>query len=159
MSSAMNGSMKASKRVAAAALRERIETVRALQENEIDAYEIVKDRTNGEHYLLYYYVHLNIADGSKETYYHLMPIDNDDVLAIVLGEQPYEYPEHWHRPFLRNSAEDDGYVWFDPSAADVYDSFEQTGLKLQEALLEFKRNGSLDEEAVRKLLEKLDQTD
>lgn len=155
----MSESLQTYKRVSADLLQARIETVKTLREDETEYYEIVKDRTNGEHYLLYTYVHLVIADGHRETYYHLMPLASDDVLGLLFGEQEYRYPDSWTRPYLRNSAEDDGYVWFDPAYAEHYDAYEQTGRKLQDALREFKQNGSLDEEAVRRLLEKLDGLD
>lgn len=138
-------------------LEQRLENVRDLQQSELESYEIVKDKATGEHYLLYSYVHVHIADnGEQEQYHQLLPLDSDDVLAIYLGEQSYAYPEHWNKPFLRNGP-DGAYVWFDPTYADDYAKNEQRGKDIVRLLQEFKARGDNDPEAMRKLLEQLER--
>lgn len=139
-------------------LQERLETVKELKATPTETYEIVKDKQTGEHYLLYYYVHQLIADNDhEETYYHLMPLESDDVLAIIVENKGVSYPDYWTRPFLRNSSPDESYVWFDPTHQTEFDKNEEVGNKLKKMLAEFKQSGSKDEEAVRKLLDELDQ--
>jgi hypothetical protein len=154
----MSESFKSMKRVPRQLLQTRLEKVRELAQTDLEAYEIHKDTQNGEHYLLYYYEHMLIADNNhKETYYHLMPLETDDVLAIVLGEEPYTYPEQWTRPFLRNSSDNDSYVWFDPAHQTVYDENAEIGEKLKQKLLEFKQKGIVDEAAIKQLFKDLDK--
>jgi len=82
-------------------LQNRVETVQELLVSDLEQYEIVKDVETGEHYLHYAYLHINVAGGGVREYYHqLMPLETDDVLAIVLGEQAYTYPDHWRKPFF-----------------------------------------------------------
>lgn len=154
----MNQSLTEQQRVSHEVLANRLETVKPLQQNELEAYEIVKDTTTGEHYLLYSYIHIAIADGGhKETYYHFMPLESDDVLGMMFGEQAFAYPDNWKKPFLRNSAEDDSYVWYDPSFTAQYDQFEAVGHKLQDMLRAFKEKGEFDENQVRELLKRMDE--
>jgi hypothetical protein len=151
-------SFKSLKRVPHDLLQQRLEKVKDLLQTDLESYEIHKDTHNGEHYLLFYYEHMLIADNNhKETYYHLMPLETDDVLALVLGEAPYTYPENWTRPFLRNSSENDSYVWFDPAHQAVYEENADIGEKLKKKLLEFKQKGDLDEETIIKLFNDLDK--
>lgn len=154
----MNESFKSLKRVPHDLLQTRLEQVKILLKTDLEAYEIQKDKLNGEHYLLFYYEHLLIADNNhKETYYHLMPLETDDVLALVLGEQPYTYPDNWTQPFLRNSSDNDSYVWFDPSHQTVFDEHAEIGEKLKQKLLEFKQKGNIDEETIQQLFNDLDK--
>jgi len=154
----MSESFKSLKRVPYSLLQTRLEKVKILQQTDLETYEIHKDILNGEHYLLFYYEHLLIADNNhKETYYHLMPLETDDVLALVLGEQPYSYPNHWTLPFLRNSSDNDSYVWFDPTHQTFYEENEEIGDKLKQTLLDFKQKGELDEETIKKLFNDLDK--
>jgi hypothetical protein len=154
----MNESLQSMKRIPHEVLQERLEKIKELKRTDIEAYEIHKDTATGEHFLLYYYEHLLIADNNhKETYYHLMPLKTDDVLSIVLGEEDYTYPECWTRPFLRNSSEDESYVWFDPAHQAVYEQNDELGKKLKHMLTEFKQKGELNEEAVKKLFDDLDK--
>jgi hypothetical protein len=84
-------------------------------------------------------------------------LETDDVIAIVLGEQAYSYPDNWTQPFLRNSSDNDSYVWFDPAYQTVYDENVEIGEKLKQKLLEFKQKGDLDEETIKKLFNDLDK--
>jgi hypothetical protein len=154
----MSESFKSMKRVSHDLLQQRLEKVKELVQTDLESYEIHKDTQTGEHYLLFYYEHLLIADNNhKETYYHLMPLETDDVLSLVLGEEPYDYPANWTRPFLRNSSENDSYVWFDPTHQTVYAENEEIAEKLKQKLLEFKQKGNIDEETIKNLLNDLDK--
>lgn len=139
-------------------LHERMETVRDLESTETESYAVMKDQTTGEHYLHYAYLHVNLADGSKEFYHHLMPIDHDDVLAIVLGEQSYEYPTQWKSKYLRNGPSG-YYVWFDPHGLNNEDQDEEWGQEVKNALMEFKKKGQFDKESVKKFFEEIDRLD
>jgi hypothetical protein len=143
-------------------LQERLETIKALAGDELEMYEIAKDKVTGEHYLHFAYLHKQIAalgpeSSGEETFHQLLPLDSDDVLAIIFGEQPYTYPDAWASRFLRNGPEG-GYVWFDPTYRLDEDDSEAIGQKLKEQLLLFKQNSELTEEAVSKLLKDLDRT-
>jgi ABC-type Zn uptake system ZnuABC Zn-binding protein ZnuA len=154
----MSESLQSMKRVPHELLQQRLEKVKELKQTHIDAYQIHKDKATGEHYLLYYYEHLLIADNNhKETYYHLMPLETDDVLALILGEEDFTYPERWTRPFLRNSSENDSYVWFDPAHQAVYEQNDALGEQLKQMLTKFKQNGEVDEAAIKKLLNDMDK--
>ncbi|GAB2671142.1 hypothetical protein ACFQWB_13695 [Paenibacillus thermoaerophilus] len=137
-------------------LQERIVPIRTIEESETESYEIVKDKETGEHYLRYYYMHLNIADGSREHYNQLLPLDSDDVIGIMFGEQPYRYPEHWRKKFLRNGPEG-YYVWFDPGEDPDRTEDEAYGRWLAERLSSFKRDGRFDPESVQKLLDEIER--
>ncbi|WP_010272221.1 hypothetical protein [Paenibacillus senegalensis] len=154
----MKLSLKEKERVSHIELEERLETVKILSSSDTESYEVMKDSFTGEHYLMYHYTHLNVAEGGhKETYFHFMPIEHDAVIAIVLGEEPFDYPQHWKHPFLRNSSDDDSYVWFDPGYADSYEHYEAIGKQISDKLLRFKQEGKLDPESVRKLMDELDR--
>lgn len=146
--------------VPASSIQERLETVRTLQESELEMYEISKDKMTGEHYLHYAYLHRNVAaigtpGAQDEVFHQLLPLDSDDVLGMLFEAQPYTYPEHWQKSFLRNGPEGD-YVWFDPSYAAEENDFEMIGRSIAEQLARFKEQGDLSEEAVRRFLSKLD---
>lgn len=154
----MQSSLTESSRVAHSLLEQRLETVKRLSEDDMESYEVMKDVETGEHYLMYHYIHLNAAEGGhKETYFHFMPLENDDVIAIVLGEQPYRFPDHWTRSFLRNSSDDDSYVWFDPAYSESYEHYKEVGEQISDKLLQFKQKGNLDPESLRKLMDDLDK--
>ncbi|UQZ81603.1 hypothetical protein SK3146_00759 [Paenibacillus konkukensis] len=150
------------RRVPSEWLQERLETIKQLKEDSLELYEVAKDKLTGEHYLHYAYIHKQIAaigpeSSGEESFHHLMPIDSDDVLGLVFGEQSFDYPEHWKKAFLRNGPDGD-YVWFDPSYTEQESESEEIGASLQEQLLRFKQAPERSEEAVRKLLEELDRT-
>lgn len=151
------------KRIPSEVLGERLETVRALKELEHEMYEISKDKETGEHYLHYAYMHRNFKavgpeSGQEEVFHQLMPLTSDEVLGLLFGNEPYEYPEHWEKAFLRNGPEGD-YVWFDPSYAAEEAEHEAIGLEIAEQLAKFKQAGDLSEERVRELLDKLNKED
>lgn len=152
----MSQSMQKLKLVSQELLQERLETVKTVLETDTEMYEVAKDGETGEHYLHYAYLHIHVAgDGGKEFFHQLMPLETDDVLAIVLGEQPFTYPDHWSKPFLRNGP-DGNYVWFDPGYGEHADDDERDGEKLKEKLQAFKHEGSYDAESIQKLFEDLD---
>ena len=71
----------------------------------------------------------------------MLPLETDDVLAMVLGEQEYTYPDNWLRPYLRNGP-DNQYVWFDPEGME--DTGEQERIAVSPAKLrEFKNAGEV----------------
>ncbi len=137
-------------------LQERLESVKDLQEEAHEAYDIMKDTLTGEHYLHYAYRHVDVAQGGVEEMYHyLLPIESDDVLAMMFGEQPYHYPDHWQRRFLRNGPEGD-YVWFDPREAAGTAEDETIGQAMREKLLQLKQQQDVNEDAVRQMLNEVD---
>ncbi|MEK8128556.1 hypothetical protein WMW72_11635 [Paenibacillus filicis] len=152
-------SWKEWKLISPESMQERLETVRTLREDGLELYEIGKDRVTGEHYLHYAYLHRNIAgigtEGQEEIFHQLLPLDSDDVLGILFSEQAYAYPEHWHKPFLRNGPDGD-YVWFDPSYAEEEGDYEALGQQIMDELAKFKAQGDLSEDAVERLLKRLE---
>lgn len=149
------------KRVPSELLQERLETVKSLVDVALELYEVSKDKETGEHYLHYAYLHKQIAalgpeSTGEETFHHLMPLESDDVLGIIFGEQAYTYPDAWSKPFLRNGPDGD-YVWFDPSYTEEEAEHEAIGESVKEELLKFKQLSDRSEESVRKLLEELDR--
>lgn len=152
----MSASWKEQQQVAEAELQERIESIKPIHEDENEQYEIVKDRETGDHYLHYSYRHLHIADGSEETFHQLLPLESDDVLGIIFGQQAYQYPAHWTRAFMRNGP-DDSYVWFDPT--DLQDDADQQrrANEMVDIMRTFKSNGQVDEASVKRMLEEIDR--
>ncbi|OXM87866.1 hypothetical protein [Paenibacillus rigui] len=158
----MTISFQEMKRIPSELLQNRLETVKSLTDEVLELYEVAKDTETGEHYLHYAYLHKQIAalgpeSTGEETFHHLMPLDSDDVLGIIFGEQSYTYPEAWNKSFLRNGPDGD-YVWFDPSYTEQEADHEALGMSVKEQLLKFKQSSERSEDAVRKLLEELDRT-
>ncbi|MGZ0052987.1 hypothetical protein [Brevibacillus gelatini] len=92
-----------------------IETVKELESSDFETYSIVKHTETGEHYLRYFLSHINLSEGGRrDDYDHFLPLDSDDVLALMFGEQPYRFPENWRSPYLR-SGNDNRLIPFDPS--------------------------------------------
>jgi hypothetical protein len=138
-------------------IKERIETVRTLEQSDLESYEIVKDTATGEHYLLYSYRHIDLkGDGEEEQFHHFLPLASDDVISLVLDSQPYAYPEHWNRPFLRNGPEG-AYIWYDPGHLSSFDADEQLGLEIIQYLMEFKKRGQFDTDSMQAFLKDLDR--
>ncbi|MCI3922397.1 hypothetical protein MO973_19380 [Paenibacillus sp. TRM 82003] len=138
-------------------LERRIVEVKPLASMKTEQYSVVKDEETGEHYLHYRYIHRDVAAGGAEAAYHqLMPLETDDVLGVMFGEQPYRYPDDWTRRYLRNGPDGD-YVWFDPSPALDDGEGEREAARIREALLKFKKEGSFDAADVAKLLRELDE--
>jgi hypothetical protein len=149
-------SFKEQKKIEIELLQQRIATVKELRQDELEMYEIAKDSETGEHYLHYSYLHRNLADtGTPEVYHQLLPLESDDVLGLIFGEQPYAYPDYWQKPFLRNGP-DGFFIWFDPDQDEERSKNEAYGVVLSEKLKNFKEAGSIDPESIRKLLEDLD---
>ena len=138
-------------------LEQRIVEVRELKSDEFEQYSVVKDEETGEHYLHYRYIHRDVAAaGALSAYHQLMPLETDDVLGILFGGQPYEYPEAWTKPFLRNGP-DHQYIWFDPRPALEADEDEREAQRIREALIRFKQRGSFETEDVERLFRELDE--
>lgn len=153
----MTDSLKNRKVITFEDYKDRMESVKILQDDEKGNYQVVKDRMTGEHYLQFYYVHLNIAEGGQEEmFYHLLPIETDDVLSIVLGEKEYSYPDHWKGPILRSGAEGH-FFWYDPKVDEEYQRYEAVAQQIQGKITEFKQKGSLDDDSIRKLMEDMDR--
>ncbi|WP_127584488.1 hypothetical protein [Paenibacillus koleovorans] len=152
----MAQSWKQEKHVSQDTLQERIEMIKALNGSENELYEIVKDRETGDHYLHYSYRHLHVGDGNEEFFHQLLPLDSDDVLAVMFGEQLYTYPEHWSKPFLRNGP-DGTYVWFDPGELEPEAEQERRAEEAFGMLKAFKSKGRSDEQSVRELLERIEK--
>src|SRR5690554_5437557 len=153
----MNLSFKHMKQVADELLAERIQFVQQLSELETETYDIVKDKLTGEHYLHYHYVQVNISgDGEKEIYHQLLPIDNDDVLTLLFEKPDYSYPDYWKHSYLRNGP-NGYYVWFDPGYSEDYDESLQLIEDIKAKMNAFKKQGVFDQEAMKKLMNELDQ--
>lgn len=105
-----------------------IETIKELESSEFESYSIVKHTETGEHYLRYFLSHINLSEGGRrDNYDHFLPIDSDDVLGLMFGEQPYRFPENWRSPYLR-SGNDNRLIPFDPS--ENYDLDEEAAAEL-----------------------------
>ncbi|MCY9657414.1 hypothetical protein P5G65_35265 [Paenibacillus chondroitinus] len=145
-------------KISAETMAARIVPVKELLQTELDLYEVSKDSETGEHYLHYAYMHRDFTNtGEPESFHYLLPIDSDDVLGMIFGEQGYAYPEFWRKAFLRNGPEG-FYIWFDPTHEAEQSEDEAIAADLLNKLRAFKENGSADPDAVRKLLEELDET-
>ncbi|NQX64654.1 hypothetical protein HQN90_00805 [Paenibacillus alba] len=154
----MEVSLSTLQKISAETIEARITAVKELLQTELDLYEVSKDVETGEHYLHYAYMHRDFSNtGEPESFHYLLPIDSDDVLGMIFGEQGYAYPEHWQKPFLRNGPEG-FYIWFDPAHELEQSEDEAIAANLLSKLRAFKEHGNPDPEAVRKLLEELDQT-
>lgn len=109
-----------------------LDTIKELESSEFETYSIVKNRETGEHYLHFFLSHINLSEGGRrDDYDHFLPIDSDDVLGLMFGDQPYRFPDHWRRPYLR-SGNDNRLIPFDPS--ENYDLEEEAAAEL--AMLE-----------------------
>jgi hypothetical protein len=158
----LDHSLQSMKRVPSELLQERLEVVKQLDGDELELYEISKDKLTGEHYLHYAYLHKQIAalgpeSTGVETFHQLLPLQSDDVLAYIFGEQDYAYPAAWKQAFLRNGPEGD-YVWFDPAYTIDEEDSKMIGQQLREQLLRFKQSSELTTDSVSKLLQDLDRT-
>jgi hypothetical protein len=151
-------SLKYVKQIEADSVQERMETVKELQQDRLSSYSVMKDRVTGEHYLHYAYLHRSFTspDSAEESFHYLLPIESDDVLGILLGEQGYTYPEHWNHAFLRNGPVG-YYVWFDPAGeAEEAESIAMAE-QIRERLLRFKQENSGTPEEVGRLMEEFER--
>lgn len=122
-----------------------LETIKELEKTEFETYSIVKNAETGEHFLRYFLSHINLSEGGRrDDYDHLLPIDSDDVLALMFGEQPYCFPDHWRSAYLR-SGNDNRLIPFDPS--ENYDLEEDAAAELAmlEQLEKFKQQWTASE--------------
>jgi len=136
------------------AFMSRISRIKLLSEKEFDTYSIVKDEESGQHYLHYSFVHYNLSEGGrKDTYDYFLPLDSDDVIGFLFGEQPFEYPENWKSTYLR-SGSDDRLMYFDPTENFGLEKEAEEEQAILEALLRYKAewNNTEDKEALTKKL-------
>jgi len=132
----------------------KLDTVNKLEENDFERYQIVKDLETGQHYLHYTLEILRLSEGGyKDQYDYFLPLQSDDVLGIVLGEQPYSFPDHWKETYLRSGL-DNRLMWFDPK--ENFESFAdaEEEQSLIESLRRFKSEWehAADKEALTKKL-------
>ncbi|MFD2673062.1 hypothetical protein [Marinicrinis sediminis] len=154
----MNTSIRNLEQVEDALLNERLEPKEVLHEGEQDGYRLMKDIVSGEMYLHYTYLHRDLsAGGEEEWYHHLMPLMPDTAIAIVLGEQPYQYPDHWHDRYLRNGPEGT-YVWFDPRGEEHHEDHEAFARLLKEKLAKLK-SAERSEGEIAEFLNEMDRWD
>jgi len=106
-----------------------LETVKVLEQSEFETYSIVKHTETQQHYLRYFLIHIKwMEGGQRDEYDHFLPIDSDDVLGYLFGEQPFQFPDNWRRPYLR-SGNDNRLIPFDPT--ENYDLAELENFKQQ----------------------------
>lgn len=138
-------------------LQSRLNGIHVLKEDKHELYEIQKDVWTGEHYLHYAYKHINLKEeGNEEICHQLLPLENDEVLGLMFGNDPYAYPEAWIRSFLRNGPTGH-YVWFDPEAEKEYGDDGQRELDIAETIKRYKQKGEVDEQSAKRLLAEIDQ--
>ncbi|MFT9849935.1 hypothetical protein [Aneurinibacillus sp. REN35] len=152
----MNTSLKDKQLIHHEEILSRLEEVRELRESEYEQYTLVKDKTTGEHYVRYFQRHINLMEGGvEEKFDHLLPVDTDEVLAVIFDEQDYTYPEQWKVTYLRGS-DQDPYVWFDPSGLSEDLDEDGKGQELSEMLDAFKQDKKFDDDSIRKLFKDID---
>lgn len=117
-----------------------LETVKELEQSEFETYSIVKNSETGEHYLHYFLSHINLSEGGRrDNYDHFLPLDSDDVLGLIFGEQDHRFPDHWRSTYLR-SGNDNRLIPFDPSENhDLDDDAAAAELAMLEKLEQFKQ--------------------
>lgn len=105
-----------------------LETIKALEQSDFETYSIVKNRETGEHFLRYALSHINLSEGGRREHYdHFLPLESDDVLGLIFGEQSYRFPDFWRSPYLR-SGNDNRLIPFDPT--ENYDLEEDAAAEL-----------------------------
>lgn len=115
-----------------------IEVVKELGHTDFETYQIVKEKHSGQHFLHYSFFHIKFSEGGiREDYDYFLPLAEDDVLAFVLGEQPYQFPEHWTKTYLR-SGNDDRLFPFDPGNTNDLEREKEEELGILEALTRYK---------------------
>jgi hypothetical protein len=151
-------SLQRLKQIAADLVQERMEFVKELETDNLTGYSIMKDRVTGEHYLHYAYMHrsFNSREPAEESFHYLLPIESDDVLGMMFGEQGFTYPEHWQQAFLRNGPLGT-YVWYDPSGEMEEAESVAMAQQIQERLLRFKQESSGSPEDVGRLMEEFER--
>ncbi|WP_243014727.1 hypothetical protein [Brevibacillus borstelensis] len=128
----------------------RIETVKELEQTDFETYSVVKDSENGQHYLRYSFTHINLSEGGRrDEFDHFLPLESDDVLAILFGEQAYQFPDNWKTAYLR-SGTDERLMPFDPSENHDLEKDAEAELALLKKLQQFKQrwNAAEDKESL-----------
>jgi hypothetical protein len=151
-------SLQRLKQVAADLVQERLQLVKELGSDKLSGYTLMKDRITGEHYLHYAYMHrsFNSREPAEESFHYLLPIESDDVLGILFGEQGYTYPEHWRHAFLRNGPIGT-YVWYDPDGEVGEEESAAMAREIQERLQQFKQESTGSPEEVARLMAEFDR--
>jgi hypothetical protein len=113
--------------------------VKELEHTDFETYSIVKNQATGQHYLRYSFTHLNLFEGGRrDEYDHFLPLESDDVLGILFGDQPYRFPDHWRSPYLR-SGTDERLMPFDPSENHDLKEAAEAERSLLAKLAQYKR--------------------
>lgn len=116
-----------------------LETVKKLHQTDFENYRLVKHKDTLQHYVHYSFFHIKLSEGGiREEYDYFLPLDENDVLSIVLGEQPYLYPDHWYTAYLR-SGTDDRLVPFHLDGEDELQKDIEEELAILEALQRYKQ--------------------
>ncbi|EST56285.1 hypothetical protein T458_02915 [Brevibacillus panacihumi W25] len=116
-----------------------LETVKVLEQSEFETYSIVKHTETQQHYLRYFLVHIKwMEGGQRDEYDHFLPIDSDDVLGYLFGEQPFHFPDNWRRPYLR-SGNDNRLIPFDPTENYGLEEEAKAELAMRAELENFKQ--------------------
>ncbi|MET3289939.1 UNVERIFIED_CONTAM: hypothetical protein ABID98_002509 [Brevibacillus sp. OAP136] len=137
---------------------DKLDKIKELQATESETYAIAKDRTSGQHYLWYSLFHMNLSEGRNDQFEHFLPLDSDDVLGFMFGEEPYVYPTNWQKPYLRTGT-DDRLMWFDPTENFNLEQEAQEEHALLDRLLQYKQQwmeAKDKEELTRKFFADLD---
>jgi hypothetical protein len=117
----------------------RLETIKELEQTDFETYSLVKDRETGQHYLRYAFFHINLSEGGRrDEYDHFLPLQSDDVLGLLFGDEPYHFPEHWKRTYFR-SGTDDRIMPFDPSENHDLEEAAETERAMLAKLLRYKQ--------------------
>lgn len=137
----------------------RLETVKELEQTDFETYSIAKDRETGQHYLRYAFTHINLAEGGRRDQYdHFLPLESDDVLSLLFGNEPYQFPAHWKRTYLRTGT-DDRIMPFDPSENHDLEEAAETERAMLVRLLRYKQEwmtAADKEQLTRELFRELD---
>ncbi len=127
----------------------RLETIKELEQTDFETYRIVKDRETGQHYLQYSFLHINLSEGGRrDEYDHFLPLESDDVLGLMFGEQPYHFPDHWRSAYLRTGT-DDRLMPFDPSENHDLEEAAEAERAMLEKLLQYKQEWTSAEDKER----------
>lgn len=136
-----------------------LETIKELSSDHLEAYTVVKEQETGQHYLRYSIHHIRLAEGGREEdYEHFLPLTHDELLAIVVGDTPYQFPDHWRAPYFR-SGTDDRLLWFDPRENYELSADAAAELAVWDKLQDYKRdweNATDREELTRQFMAQID---
>lgn len=150
--------MEAREQLAKSEFIDKLDKIKELQASESETYTIAKDRESGQHYLWYSLFHMNLSEGRNDHFEHFLPLDSDDVLGLMFGEQPFRFPADWKAPYLRTGT-DDRLMWFDPTENFNLEQAAEEEHALLDRLLAYKRqfeHANDKDELTRKLFNDLD---